>query len=806
MDRRMLFGIGALAAAALLLETTLTRLLAVAQYYHFAFLVISLALLGFGAGGTALAVSSRLLSAPADRLLAQCGLAFAAATFVAYGVVNFLPFDSYRIAWEPRQILFFGLYYLALTLPFLCAGIGIGAALASGGLGSNLLYAANLFGSAAGVLLAPLLMALSGVPGAVLGATLIALAPAAAASGRSRTLARATVALSLAVLAALAVLNLAGRAPLGMVLSPYKGLVQALRFPGAQVIFGRWSAASRVDVVSDAGTRGLPGLSYTYSGAVPEQLGLSVDGESPEPITLAAPHDFAAAAYLPESAAFLVKPGARALVMEPGGGLGLLQALAGGASEITAVTAEPLAVEAVSAVAQAFDPYADARVVVTRRPPRVQLARDRTQYDVVFPPLTDAYRPVASGAYSLAETYDLTVEAIAASLGLLAPDGILVVTRWLQIPPSEELRSFATLVEALDRHGVTEPAGAIMAYRGIQTMTFLVRPSGWPAEAREAVRAFADARRYDLVWAPDLRAAETNRYNVMPEPVHERAFRDLLAAPRRSEYYATYPFAIAPATDDRPFFYNFFRRAQTQQVLATLGHTWQPFGGSGYLVLLALLTLVVLLSAVLVLAPFVVRRVPATNAPGLRIRVLAYFGLLGIAFLFVEVPLIQRHILVYGHAAFAFTAVVLVILVFSGIGSAVSGTYSRARPGPWLSAILALLTAVLGPVVLSGALSLPDGLREVVPLLALAPLAFVMGIPFPAGLAWLHDEAAGLIPWAWAVNGCASVIASVLAAIIALNWGLTAVILLGAGAYALAGLVLIGLPRSAARTALLPDS
>jgi hypothetical protein len=109
-------------------------------------------------------------------------------------------------------------------------------------------------------------------------------------------------------------------------------------------------------------------------------------------------------------------------------------------------------------------------------------------------------------------------------------------------------------------------------------------------------------------------------------------------------------------------------------------------------------------------------------------------------------------------------------------------------------------------VVLSGALSLPDGLREVVPLLALAPLAFVMGIPFPAGLAWLHDEAAGLIPWAWAVNGCASVIASVLAAIIALNWGLTAVILLGAGAYALAGLVLIGLPRSAARTALLPDS
>jgi hypothetical protein len=171
MERRTLLSVGALAAAALLLETTLTRLLAVAQYYHFAFLVISLALLGFGAGGTVLSISSRLVQSPVDRLTAHSGLAFALATLLAYAVVNLIPFDSYRIAWEPRQVVLFILYYLALTLPFLCAGIGIGAALASGGGGSHFLYAANLFGSASGVLLAPVLMGLSGVPGAVLAAS-----------------------------------------------------------------------------------------------------------------------------------------------------------------------------------------------------------------------------------------------------------------------------------------------------------------------------------------------------------------------------------------------------------------------------------------------------------------------------------------------------------------------------------------------------------------------------------------------------------------------------------------------------------
>lgn len=168
MRRRTLSSVAALSAATLLLESTLTRLLAVAQFYHFAFLVVSLALLGFGASGTLLSLSQRLRRTPLEHLLAWAGLAFAASVALAYAAVNGLPFDSYSIAWDRRQILYFVLYYLALTLPFLCGGLAISMALAVSSGYSHLVYAANLLGSAAGVLLAPLVLGLAGVPGAVL--------------------------------------------------------------------------------------------------------------------------------------------------------------------------------------------------------------------------------------------------------------------------------------------------------------------------------------------------------------------------------------------------------------------------------------------------------------------------------------------------------------------------------------------------------------------------------------------------------------------------------------------------------------
>ncbi|HLE15389.1 MAG TPA: hypothetical protein VI776_11615 [Anaerolineales bacterium] len=807
MNRVQLISVGVLAAGALLLESTLTRLLAVAQFYHFAFLAVSLALLGFGASGSLLTLRPGLLEdgpggRPAgSRLLAFSGTAFALSVALAYAVVNLLPFDSYSIAWDRRQLIFFILYYLSLSLPFVFAGLGIGGALACSRARSHLVYGSNLLGSALGVLLAPLLLWLAGVPGSVLGSALAGLIVAwinrPVSRGLSRWFLSGAFTCGLAGFALLAVSNQSGLAPLGVTISPYKGLAYARQYPGSTRLFGKWNAISRVDILAGAGTRALPGLSYTYPENPPSQLGLSVDADSLQPVTLVPPDRFAAASYLPEALVFQLEPEAHVLVLEPGAGLGVLQAVTGGATQVVAVSSNPLVLEGVNRTADNLDIYSHPNVRSLVENPRSFLRKGQSTYDVIYLPLTNAYRPVTSGAYSLAETYLLTEQAFAHMLGRLEEGGILVASRWLQLPPSEDLRLIATLAEALEVQGSLHADQALVAYRGIQTITVLVKPSGWSGAELAALRQFAGQRRYDLVWAPGIQPEETNRYNRLPESVYYRQVSDLLRTTQRGEFYAAYPYAIQPPTDNRPFFFHFFTWKQTPELLATFGKTMQPFGGSGYFILLALLTLVGLLSLLLIVTPLVMRR--STTGQAVRPghvplwRVLVYFSSLGLAFLFIEIPLVQRWILLLGHPTYAFTLVVLVLLSFSSLGSFLArAPWLPRKPALAILVGLALLTPWLMGRFSDLALGWPLPALLLGGILILAPLAVLMGLPFPLGLAWLEQGAPGLVPWAWAINGCASVIAAVLAAILALGSGFNLVLLCGAGFYALAISVLPG--------------
>ncbi|MEA3334425.1 MAG: hypothetical protein U9R25_00830 [Chloroflexota bacterium] len=800
INYRVLSAVAALSAATLILEGSLLRLLAVAQFYHFAFLVISLALLGFGASGSLLTVSARLQRLPVERLLAGVGVAFLLSTGLAYLVVNLIPFDSYSIAWDRRQIPLFLLYYLALALPFVCSGLGIGGGLAKSPGYTHLVYASNLIGSAIGALLAPLILALAGVPGGALAAGMIGLLAVILVRGRPpvgttdrRWITALLLAAVLTLLSVLGWFNLQGRAILGMTISPYKGLANALRYPGAQQQFQGWNAISRVDGISQAGIRQLPGLSYTYFGTIPEQQGVAVDANTVSPLTEATPETFPAAGYLPEAIAFQLRPNAKTLVVNPAAGLAVLQALAGDAESVTSVLENGLVARAVANMAPDFNVFEDERVRSVIETPRVFLQQDSDSYDIVLFPLADSYRPVTSGAYSLSETYGLTKEAMAAALERLSYDGLLVATRWLQNPPSEDVKLLATAIEALVDQGVESPGDSLAALRGIQTITVLLRPGGWTSQELAALRSFAEEKRFDLVWLPDIQENEVNRYNRLSQPALFEATRTLLDPDQRERFYQVNPYAIRPATDDHPFFFHFFTWRQTREVLGQLGQSWQPFGGSGYLLLLALLALVLVLSILMILAPLLWVGNAQIGQPGWPAvaRTLLYFSLLGVAFLFVEIPLIQRSILILGHPTYAFAVVVISLLFFSGIGSILSGKPdlpSRRLVGALV--IVALLTPWVIALISDLLLGLPFGLRALLSGLSLAPLGVLMGMPFPLGLAWLEGKAPGLVAWAWAVNGCASVVASVMAAILALAYGFTVVLSLGALAYGLAWVTL----------------
>lgn len=810
LGRLPLWGVFLLAASTMILESCLTRLLAVAQFYHFAFLAISLALLGFGASGTILGFlqvrAERAMESgegiKVRRLLILAGIGFFFSTGLAYLIINFLPFDSYSIAWDRRQILLFFLYFLVLTCPFLFAGLGIGAALSGHLKQSYLVYAANLFGSAVGVIFTPLFMWLAGVPGTIMMSGILVLLVVLVCGGQFVEKIQPALVLCMVVLlvsfSIFTGMNLLNKSPLGLSLSPYKGLSYALRIPGATRIYGRWNAISRIDVISGAATRVLPGMSYTFSGHLPEQFGMAIDGDSLLPIPIYHTDQIKVGDYLPEAIAFRLRPGADILVLEPHGGMAVLQALAGGARRISAVISNPNEIQAVNHSVPGKSVFEESSVEIVSEAPRVFLNSISNRYTLILVPLTDPYRPVGSGAYSLTEAYLYTVESFRDMLLRLSDDGVMVVSRWLQTPPSEEIKILATLLEALERIGASEPGKALFAFRSIQTITVLLQPRGWNAEELRILRDFLEERKYDLVWAPDVRIQEVNRFNILPEPYYYREFREFITAVDRSEYYSQYPFYVKPATDDHPFFYNFFKWRQTPQVLSMVGHTWQPFGGSGYLVLIALLFLVITMSIFLIGLPLIWSRfymlrknkstgvTPGVDQPASTWRLILYFGGIGLGYLLVEIPLIQRAILWFGNPMNAFTIIVTILLVSSGLGS----YYSRKVRFPlWtivggLSGMVILVTFMTN-LLNDFLLSVPIILRVILVITIIAPLGFMMGFPFPAGMRILVSSGKEAAALAWAINGCASVISAVMAAIMALEFGFNIVLLLGASSYCL---------------------
>ncbi|HEY75574.1 MAG TPA: hypothetical protein G4O00_05250 [Thermoflexia bacterium] len=773
-------GLFLLSAATLAFEVNLTRVFAVSQFYHFAFMTVSLALLGFGASGVLLSLAPGLIRRP-TRPLPALSWGFALTAVGSYVLTQQVPFDSYRVFLDPTQWATLALHYLALSVPFLCAGTAVGLLLMARPEGIGRTYAANLVGSAAGCLLAVTAPAAVGAEGMVLlAAALAALAGLAFTRGAARQL--------VTLVAALALFLTALRPPafLEVRLSPYKGLSYALRYPDARLVFRGWNGFSRVDVVEATPIRSLPGQGFTCIGAPPPQRGLFVDGDDLSPITrLRDPADLAPLTdCLLTALPYRLRPGARTLVVDPRGGFDLWVALAEGAERMVAVEPNPLVVRAVRLQAGwTVVPYDHPQVDLAIEEGRSYLARSGPRYDVILFSLPATYHPVTSGAYSLAENYRETVEGFVAALDRLEVGGLLVVVRWLQTPPSESVRAFGLAVTALERVG-EDPAQSLVALRSYNQMLILARRGPFTDQEVEQVRRFAEARSFDLVYVPDIRPDEVNRFNVLPSPDYYRSFAGLLKAEDREAWLAAYPYDVSPPTDDRPFFGHFFRWSQVREVLAMAGHVWQPFGGAGYLVILGLLAVATAAAGVLVLLPLAGIRSGRTalrRERGVFIRLIP-FGFLGVAYLFVEIPLLQRFILFLGQPAYSMATVLGALLLFSGLGSLMS---TRVRPGR-ATAILALLVLVyrlVGWEGLEPLLGMPLAARLAATVVGLAPLGLLMGIPFPALLTRLQGEAPLLVPWAWGVNGAISVVASVLAALLALSWGLGAVLAIGAACY-----------------------
>jgi len=779
-------GILLLSAATLLFEITLTRVFSVAQWYHFAFMVVSLALLGFGASGSFLSLFPRLIMKRLPRLLAVCAALFSLTCIGSYLILNSIPFDSYRLAWENRQLLYLVVYYLSLAIPFFFTGLALGAALSNMPSQAGKLYGFNMVGSGLGCLLVLVSPSLFGGGGTVVLAALLGLA---ALSVFSLTYSRLLLGLAFAGGIGLVILLVSLPATLEIRMSPYKSLSQVLLHAQTRTLRTEWNAFSRVDVLESSSIHIAPGLSLNYERELPTQLGITVDGADLSPVSQieAGQADFTE--YLPSALVYHLSPNSRALIVEPQGGLDVLTALHHQSSSLAVVVSNPLIIEATESFGDKGQFLDDPRVEVTVEGVRSYLKSSKEQFDVIQLSLTDSFRVVAAGAYSLSENYHYTVEAFAEYYQHLAPGGILSVTRWIQVPPSEGIRLMPLATAALKELGITDPEQHIAAIRSFQTITLLVKESPFNRQDIATIKDFCDKLGFDVVYFPGIDAADLNRYNVLPREVYYEAFTSILSPSEREAFLTGYAYDVSPPTDDRPFFFHFFKWSQAAYVWQSLGKTWQPFGGAGYLIILALLLSAILTSAIFILLPLRYRpwkkKGPSqTLIPGIRWQLFIYFAALGLGFMFIEIPLMQKFILFLDQPTYAFAIVLFAIFVFSGLGSLLSTRLAKVLPQVIFSlGLLAFLYPLLLPHFFEALLGQSLLLRLLIALGALAPLSFLMGIPFPSGIRIMGILSPDLVPWAWGINGCVSVVSSILSLMIALSVGFSWVLVAAGSAY-----------------------
>ena len=777
-------GIGALSAAVLLLELTLTRVYSVAQGYHFAFLALSLGLLGFGVSGTVLFIARGFLLRNGRLLLPLWAFLFTLTTLGAYWAMNTIPFDSYRLVVDREMIGWMTAFYVVQIVPFFFAGLVLGSLLVADPAKTHRIYGISLVGSGAGSLLALGGPSSAGPTGALLAVAVLG-AVAFVSLIQGRTAGNIAIAgTGVAVLVAGGIL-VPRTVPLEV--SPHKALPQLLQQEGAVLETTEWNAFSRVDVVDSTSLHQAPGLSFSYSGVIPPQRAVTVDADNATTITMSREDEAVFTEYLPIAAAFEIVSSPSVLIVEPGGGLDILAALHHGARRIVALSSQPIVADLLRD--QFRSEVEDGTLDVVEGNPRSYLKQSDEQFDLVIISLADTFRPVQAGAFSLSENHVYTRDAFSAYFDHLSPGGVLAATRWVQVPPSEEMRMAATVIEVLDGRAGVAVERVIVALRTLQTLTVFARTGDFEAQELNAFRDFARTRQMDLSYVPGIRSEELNQYFVLPDEVYFRGITELLDESRRDDFYARSVFNVRPLGDDRPFFFHFFKWRQLPDVVDRIGKTYDAFGGAGFLVILLFLGISVVVSSVLILVPLAVVRRSAPALPEESGRMsqgaaLGYFFMLGLAFLWVELPLMQRFILLLDYPTYSFGIVLFAVLVFSGLGSIVSGRLGRIRN--WAPLLLAILAVVYGlgflpPIDL--VLGLPLAARVVVAIASVAPISFLMGVPFPAGMRALEAVNSGLVPWAWGVNGYASVIGSILAALIALERGFSDVMLFAAAAY-----------------------
>jgi hypothetical protein len=769
-------GVAFTTLSTLILELSLTRIFSVVFYYHFAFLAISIALFGLGAGG----VFSYVIAGWKQNIYFKLGTMAVINSFV---VVLCLMFILSRTSMDNGTL---AAVFFASALPFFFSGAVVSLAVAEGIQRVDRVYFFDLLGAAGGCLaLVPLLNHFGG-PNTVLATSVLFAVSAAIWYNLAGTLRGRVAAVALALgFVALIVYN--------WKLHPIDiHYAKGMLIPQEQ--FVQWNSFSRIALVNKSGQGAYILIDADASTYIP-RFDLDHLAASEKEKLLSQGPGFP----------YVLRPGAKTLIIGPGGGWDVSRALASGSNDVTGVEINPIIANTI--MRERFPDlsnrlYFRPEVRLFVEDGRSFVRHSQEKYQVLQATLVDTWASTAAGAFALSENNLYTTDAFRDYLEHLTDDGLMAFTRWGFDPPRESLRLLSLARAALAELGETDVSRHVIVVRENAE-----KLNGWGS--RDTVVIFRKpASSADISRAL---AASGNGYLqrvYVPGEKQDNAFSQFLLSPDPDKFLANYPFDVSPIDDDRPFFFYTVQTSDLWKYIAKPGDAADSKINHALPLLFELLGVSVVATVVILALPPLLLGARLPMEKGLR-GFLLYFLCLGAGYIMIQVALIQKFILFLGHPTYALTVIVFSMLVWSGLGSFYSrriiGGAHRGRLIITLTGAAAAVSAIAfaaSPITEHG-VGWPLEAKILVTVCLIAPAAFLMGIPFPTGLTWLEMRFPQAVRWAWALNAASSVLGSAAAIFLAIHIGLRATVLVGAGLYVCA-LSVVWLQKSTVEIASAP--
>lgn len=745
------------------LQVVIIYLLSIIQWYHFAYMIISASLLGFGASGSFLSIFKKKLLKIDNIIFYLLILSSLSSGLSIYALTQqYLSYDSYLLFTDISEIIKLFINYIIFFLPFFFGALVLAIVFVQYPENINKIYFSNLMGSSVGAIVPLLLINILEAESLIPVFSMVMLI-AAVVSGIYTTYKKSILSIFLILLNFFVIIFIFFSSH-SLNVSEYKDLSYALNLHNTKVKGESQSIYGLMKYVETPLIRYAPGISLTYTNKLPVVDMIYLNSESLGPV-FKNKDDLLffnnTSAVIP----YLLGQRDSVLILDAGTFSHAYFALTKNAENITAV--DLFANETIRLKQKYSSNNYFEKITIKSVDPKSYILTTDEKYDLISISSIDSFGGGA-GLSALQENYTVTIESFIKQFNLLKEDGMIYIPVWTDNPPRNFLKILAMLTETVESKGL-KPKNHIIAVRDWSMLHFFLKKSSLTHDDFELIKSFAKKNNFDIATLNGFEEINRNRFNIIDDSFFE--YIDEIMFGDRNKFYNDYNFNIKPPIDDKPYFFNFIKWRTMYEIVKSDGFMNYAFNELGYLIVVYTFIQIFIMAVLLIIIPLFKLKKKLKS----KFYSISYFSFLGLGYMFFEILLIQRFTLYFGSPVYSTAFIISFMLAVSGLGSFVSSKILPSKKNIFkicsIISFLMILFFVFSNTIIYSTIDYSLILKIFISFLIISPLAFFMGMPFPTALKFISKTDESAIPWCWGINGCLSVIAAVAAVIVSVEYG-----------------------------------